>query len=212
MKTILPTKQQPACRTSSQPQTSTTSSVKLSLSTQTDSVHESPPLCVIINDNAPNRPREASTRAIRRNNSNDSSITNNHENKPPRNLMPNPPPIINFCPIEAPCDPPNLRKENCSALACHLLSHIHHTQFKSTLEIQEWCWSHIRVDILWKLNTISLMNTARTKLCHLCTAKRMTIGHNLLHSERSKKMINLKTGMRGACTCKTSFLRFLRSE
>ncbi len=123
-KAILPTNQQPARRMSSQPQTSTTSSIKLSLNTM-DSVHKSQPLCIIINDNASNLTREASTRAIRRTNSNDSSITNDHENEPPRNLMPNPPPIINFCPIEAPPDPPDLRQENCSALACQLLSLIH---------------------------------------------------------------------------------------
>jgi hypothetical protein len=152
-----------------------TSLVELSLDTQTNSVHESQPLCVIINNNASNQPREVSTRAIRRTNSNDSSITNDRENEPPCNSMPNPPPIINFCPIKAPPDPPDPRQENCSALAArHLLSHIRHTRFKSTLEVQEWCRSHISANILWKLNTMSLMNTTRTKLCRLCAAEQMT--------------------------------------
>ncbi len=125
---------------------------------------------------------------------------------------PIPPPIIIFCPIKAPRHPPKLRQENCSALVHHLLSHICHTWFKSMSEVREWCCSHISVDILWKLNTISLMNTARTKLCHLCAVKQMTIGHNFVHSERSKKIINLKIDMRGACTCKTRFLQFLQSD
>ncbi len=180
-KTILPTNQQPARRMSSQPQTSTTSLVELLLDTQTDLAHESQPLCVIINNNASNWPREASTHAIRRANSNNSSITNNRENEPPHNLMPDSLPIINFCPIEASPDPPDPRQENCPTLARHLLSHIHHTRLKSILEVQEWSQSHINVNILWKLNTISLMNTAHTKLCHLCVAKRMTIGHNLVY-------------------------------
>ena len=194
--TILPTHQhqQSTRRTSSQPQTLTTSSIELSLDTQANSVHEFQPLCVIINDDATNRPKEeALTWAIRRTDSDDSSITTNRENEPPRNSTSDPPPIINFCPIKAPRHPPDPRQENCSALAHHLLSHICHTQFKSILEVQEWCRSHISVDILWKSNTISLMNTARTKLCRPCAAEQMTIGHNFVYSERSKKIINRKT-------------------
>jgi hypothetical protein len=105
-KTIQPTNQQPACCTPSQPQTLTTSLVELSLNTQANSVYESQPLCVIINDNATNQPREALTRAIRRTNFNNSSITTNRENEPTCNLMSDPPSIINFCPIEAPRHPP----------------------------------------------------------------------------------------------------------
>ena len=58
--TILPTHQhqQSTRRTSSQPQTLTTSSIELSLDTQANSVHEFQPLCVIINDDATNRPKE----------------------------------------------------------------------------------------------------------------------------------------------------------
>ncbi len=81
--------------------------VKLSLDTQTNSVRESQPLCsIIVNNNASNEPSEAPTRAIRRTNSNDSSITADCENEPPPNLTSNPPPTINFCPIEALCHPP----------------------------------------------------------------------------------------------------------
>jgi hypothetical protein len=197
---------------SSQPQTSKTSSVELSLDTQANSVQESQPLYIIMYDNATNQPMEALTQAIRRTNSNDSSITTNSGNEPPHNLTSDPPPIINFCPIKAPHQLPNPRQENHSALACHLLSHICHTRFKSKLGVQEWCRSHISVDILWKSNTISLMNTACTKLCCLCAVKQMTISQNFVHSERNKKIINLKTEMRGACTCKTRFLRFSRSD
>jgi hypothetical protein len=181
-------------------------------SSSPSTVNKSQPLCIIINDNATNQPREALTQAIRRTNSNDSSITTNRENEPPCNLASDPHPQLFSAQSKHPVTPPDPRQQNCSALACHLLSHIHHTQFKSTLEVQEWCQSHISVDILWKSNTISLMNTARTKLCRLCAAEQMTIGHNFVHSERSKKIINLKTEMRGTCICKTRFLRFLRSQ
>ncbi len=151
-KTILPTNQQPAHPTSSNPHTSTTSSVELSLDKQTDSVHESPPLHVIINNNAPNQPREASTRTIRRNNSNNSSITNNRENEPPRNLTPNPPPIINFCPIEAPCDPPRsqTRELLCSCLSPPLPHMPHPIQIDTggarVVPITHQCWHTLEIE------------------------------------------------------------------
>jgi hypothetical protein len=145
--------------------------------------------------NASNRPREAPTRTLMITNADASSITADREDEPSRNS-------VDFCPIKAPHHPPDPRQENYSALARHLLSHIRHIRFNLTSDVREWCRSHISIDILWKSNSISLMNTVCTKLCRLCTAEQMTIGHNFVHSERCKKIINLKTdSMRGACTC-----------
>jgi hypothetical protein len=68
-----------------------------------------------------------------------------------------------------------------------------HLCFNKKAEVAEWCCSHIGDNILCKLNPISLMNTASTKLCHLWVAERMIIGHNFCHLLRYKKILNLKS-------------------
>ncbi len=168
---------------------------------------------LFINDDASNCPREPPQCTLRSLNSASSITDDNHEYDPPgRNLTQGTPPTLDFYPIEAPHNHHDPRQENCSTLACHIFSHICCMHFNSTSEVCEWCQSYISVDILWKLNPILLMSTAGTKLCRLCVAKQMTISHNCVHSDRRKKIINLKIKMRGACTCKTRFLRFLRSD
>ncbi len=160
-KLILPTNQsqQTTHRSSSQSQISTTILVKFSLDTLTNSVRKSQPLCIITN-----QPWEAPTRTLRRTNSDASSFTADCENEPPSNLTSYLPPVVDFSPIKAHPHPPNPRQENCSdsVLACHLLSHLLHFCFNSRLEVREWCCSHISVNIHWKPNTISLMNTTCT--------------------------------------------------
>jgi hypothetical protein len=70
----------------------------------------------------------------------------------------------------------NTQQENCSALAHHLFAHVKHLRFDTKAEVAEWCRTHIKVDILWRSNTISLVKMAGTKTCQLCTFKRMIIG------------------------------------
>ena len=54
--------------------------------------------------------------------------------------------------------------------------------------------------------------TASTRFCRLCDVERMNIGHNFNSASRMRKIINLKSEMRGICSCKTRFLRFSRSD
>ena len=106
------------------------------------------------------------------------------------------------------------QQENCSALARHLFTHIWKQQFRSKAEVATWCCSHIKVKILWCASTIGLIKLAGTKSCCLCTAERMILGQNFSndHRHRRTKILNLKSEMRGKCSCKTRFLRFSRSD
>jgi hypothetical protein len=72
----------------------------------------------------------------------------------------------------------NAQQENWSALARHLFTHMKHIQFDTKVEVAEWCCTHIKVDILWCSNTISLVKMVGTKVCTLCAVERMIIGHN----------------------------------
>jgi hypothetical protein len=123
------------------------------------------------------------------------------------------PPIVNF--PTAPRTSANVesQQDNCSPLARHLFAHVKNQRFNTKVEVTEWCQSNISVDILWRSTTIGLVKTAGQKSCRLCATERLLIGQNITSStHRRKKILNLKTEMRGACTCKTRFLRFTRSE
>jgi hypothetical protein len=104
------------------------------------------------------------------------------------------------------------QQENCSALACHLFTHVKHLRIDTKTEVAEWCRTHIKVDILWCSNTISLVKMAGTKICRLCAVERMIIGKNFTNVHRQKKILNLKIELRGVCSCKTRFLCFARSK
>ena len=99
------------------------------------------------------------------------------------------------------------KQDNCSAIACHLFSHVKNLQFKKKAEVADWCRSHIGISIIWKSNTISLMKSATLKTCRLCAVERMAISPHF----GSANIINLKSELRGVCSCKTRFLRFARS-
>ncbi len=118
-----------------------------------------------------------------------------------------PPPIPTFAP-----SPRQTKQDNCSALACHLYSHTQNLPFWTRAEVAVWCQSKIKIKNLWQLNSINLQKTASTQLCWLCAAERMIIGHNFISTNRRSKIINLKSKMRGVCSCKTRFLRFLQSD
>ncbi len=124
-------------------------------------------------------------------------------NVPPNRMKFELPPAVDFCsPIKAAPPPHDPKQDNCSALAWHLLSHVKRIRFNTKAEVAKWCWSHIGVDIIWQSNSITLMNTASTKLCHLRAAKRMVINHYFNHQHQHKEIINLKNELRGICTCK----------
>ncbi len=111
----------------------------------------------------------------------------------------------------APC-PRQTKQDNCSALACGLYSHVQHLPFWTRAEVAAWCQSKIKIKILWQLNPITLQKTASTQLFWLCAAKCMIIGHNFISNNKRSKIINLKSKMRGVCSCKTRFLWFLWSD
>jgi hypothetical protein len=143
----------------------------------------------------------------------DTRTITNIKNVPSNLLTFQRPPTVYFRPpIKA--APPHIvpRQNNCSALAQHLFSHVKQMRFNTKVEVAEWCRSHIEVDIIWQSNPITLMNTASTKICRLCAAERIVIRHNFDHPHCSKKILNLKIELRGICSCKTRFLRFLQSE
>jgi hypothetical protein len=52
------------------------------------------------------------------------------------------------------------------------------------------------------IETNALQKTASTRLCYLCAAERMIIGHNFTSTNQRRKIINLKSKMRGICSCK----------
>jgi hypothetical protein len=189
--------------------TSTSSSALLSQPAQSDDN----PLCILINPPAHNHPTNLSMQLRCRCSQSDTSTITNIENVPPNLLMFHSPPTVDFGPpIEAAQPHIVPRQDNCSALAWHLFSHVKRMRFNTKVEVAKWCWSHIEVDIIWQSNPITLLNTASTKICCLCTAKRMVIGHNFNRPHWSKKILNLKNELRGICSCKTSFLRFSQFE
>ena len=100
------------------------------------------------------------------------------------------------------------KKDNCSALARHLFSHVKNLNFNTKAEVADWCRSHLEIKIIWRSNTISLLKSATTKNCRLCATERMFIGRHF----GSENIINLKSELRGVCNCKTRFLRFARSS
>jgi hypothetical protein len=51
-------------------------------------------------------------------------------------------------PIKAELPPPITKQENCSALVCHLFSHMKYLQFDTRAEVAKWCCSHIKADII----------------------------------------------------------------
>jgi hypothetical protein len=62
------------------------------------------------------------------------------------------------------------------------------------------------------MNTISLVKMVGTKVCRLCTAKRMIIGKNFTNVNRRRKILNLKSELCGVYSCKTRFLRLKARE
>jgi len=172
----------------------------------------SPPLCVIIDDAAPTTaPRTLTMRLRSRVNSDltesiDGASAN--DDSTIQVSLPDPPPDESPPPTQASPIIIDPRQDNCSALARHLLSHVKDLQFNTKAEVADWCRSHLEVDIIWKSNTISLLKSSNTKHCKLCAVERMVIGRKF----GNKGIINLKSELRGICTCKTRFLWFARSS
>jgi hypothetical protein len=174
--------------------------------------NEPPPLCVIIEDHVPTIiPRTMTMRLRSRANSDltesISSISANDDSTEkvttPDIPLDEPPPPTQAPPIII--DP---KKENCSALARHLFSHVKNLIFKTKAEVADWCRSHLEIKVIWRSNTISLLKSAASKKCRLCATERMFIGRHF----GSENIINLKSELRGVCNCKTRFLRFARSS
>ena len=68
------------------------------------------------------------------------------------------------------------------------------------------------MEVMYRASTIGLVKTAGTKMCRLCAAERMILGQNISNTRRRTKILNLKSELRGNCTCKARFLRFSRSN
>jgi hypothetical protein len=137
--------------------------------------------------------------------SNDGISTNDDSTEKvtlPDSLPDEPPPSTQASPIIL--DP---KQDNCSALARHLFSHVKNLHFNTKAEVADWCRSNLEIKIIWRSNTISLLKSASTKNCRLCAVEQMAIGRHF----GSKNIINLKSELRGICSCKTRFLWFARS-
>jgi hypothetical protein len=171
------------------------------------------PMCVVIEDVPPSSPTGLTMLLHTQTPSNMSDID-------PVTIAPQPP-IVHFENLPPTPETPNYaratttnqldtKQENFSALSHHLFAHVKHLRFNTKAEVAEWCCTHIKADILWRSNTISLVKTAGTKVCKLCAVKLMIIGHNLNSVQRRRKILNLKSELHGVCSCKTRFLRFAR--
>ena len=104
-------------------------------------------------------------------------------------------------------------QDNCSALARHLFAHVQNIPFHTKAEVDEWCRTNISVEIIWHSSTLGLVKTAGQKSCRLCAVECLIIRQSITGSLlRQQKILNLKSEMRGVCSCKTRFPRFARSE
>ncbi len=162
--------------------------------------------------NITNQPTGPRMHLHRRTSSDASSITDDCENKPTTQSDVQPPPCCWFWSSKSspPSPQSQTRKLLCSCpaplLSCETCPFQQESWSSRVVLFTHRCWYPLGI------NPILLMNTASTKLWRLCTAKCMTVGHNLCHLLRCKKILNLKSKMRGACTCKTWFLRFSQSN
>ena len=103
-------------------------------------------------------------------------------------------------------------QDNCSALARHLFAHVRNIPFRTKAEVAEWCRTNISVEIIWRSSTLGLVKTAGQKSCRLCADECLIIGQSITGSlRRQQKILNLKSEMRGVCSCKKRLLRFARS-
>ncbi len=198
-------------------QGSTNCSSTISITTQSrTSYQELPqtnPMCVVIKDVPPLPPIELTLCT---------QMPSDVSNIDPITVAPQPP-IVHFENLPPTPETPfyaratttnqlDAQQENCSAFARHLFVHVKRIWFKTKAEVAEWCCTHIKVGILWRSNTISLIKTAGTKVCKLFAVERMIIGHNFTNVHRQRKILNIKSEQRGVCSCKTRFLWFARSE
>jgi hypothetical protein len=201
--------------TQSQGSTNCSSTISLAAQSRTSykELPQTNPMCVVIKDAPPLPPIELTLRTRT-----PSDVSNIH----PITVVPQPP-IVHFknlppapkTPFYARATTTNqldAQQENCSAFACHLFAHVKHIPFKTKAEVAEWCHTHIKVNILWCLNAISLVETVGTKVYKLCAMECMIIGHNFTSVHRQRKILNLKSELCGVCSCKTRFLWFTRSE
>jgi hypothetical protein len=180
-----------------------------------DSVKGTPPICVVINNTATTTPQTGTNMHLQSRTPPDAGSISNTTAKEPSPIMtfrlpPNINPMAEA--YTATCQR-TTKQDICSALACHLYSHVRHLYFRTRANVATWCRSNmIKINIIWQLNPIDLQKTASTRFCPLCAVERMLISHNFTSTNQMRKIINLKSEMRGICSCKTRFLRFSRSD
>ena len=118
-----------------------------------------------------------------------------------------PPEILPRFPIQRPA-----QQDNCSAFAWHLFTHVRNREQPVLLESRSGHMVLLPHQGWDTTVCISLVKSAGTKSCHLCGAEHMILGQSLTNVHRRTKILNLKSKMRGNCSCKTRFLRFLQSD
>jgi hypothetical protein len=111
--------------------------------------------------------------------SNDTSTSTVEANSP---IKAAPPPIDTIA-----------KQEKCSALACHLFSHVKHLQLNTKAEV---ACCHIKVNIIWRKNPITLLEIASTKSCRRCAAEQMVIVQNFGNAQWNRRIINFKSKIR----------------
>jgi hypothetical protein len=196
-------------------QETTTQSSVVSLATQESDVHlepsQSPAKCVVIDDESP--PQVGLTMCLQSRTPLDNGSNNPIDTGPsPLVTFDNPSMAITTATTNETQHQFDAKQENCSGLVHHLFAHVKNIKFNTKAEVAKWCRSNIKVDILWCSNTINLMKTALTKVCRLCAAEHMIIGHYFNSIHQRKKIINLKSEQRGISNCKTRFLWFKQSN
>ena len=106
---------------------------------------------------------------------------------------------------------PHLESEyaniECSNLSRHMWSHCKENVFANNAEMFEWIRSKWKVEIIHKSSMVQTMKTAGTRKCQLCMQERVALFHAFHKNKtRTHNLMNSRTEMYGACTCKTRFL------
>ena len=97
-----------------------------------------------------------------------------------------------------------------SSLVRHMLAHIKHRRFEDSKSVTTCCRGNIKVSIIWRTPTMSLMKNAQTKHCRLWAMERVKLFSMFCDTNRGRKLLNAWHEIRGHCSCWTRFLRFYK--
>ncbi len=162
-----------------------------------DSAEGTPPLCKKINNSAITTPSTGTDMHLQSQMPPDAgSIDDTTAKEPPPTMTFGLPPNINLAAeADTATRQRTTKQDNCSALACHLYSHVCHLHFCTRADVAAWCRLNIKLTSYGISNPIALQKTASTRFCRLCAIERIIIGHNFTSTSRRRKIVNLKSEM-----------------